>query len=519
MAKNNQLETDRERLSVLISRYTGISRKRIYDFIAANGAGELLSSANRVATTDTQREKLNNLFEFKNLYEIVKGAKREKDHFLDSTDAAREYLKNFFSDRNDKERLAAVYLDARHKVIATKVMSVGEINSAPVFPREITREALFYNASGVILSHNHPTGSLDHSSEDRRVSDEVRQSLSTVGVNLLDHIITAGDDAVSLADKGLIKAGNLKTKMNAAASPVHEGVVEYIINNRTQEVKITMGDNTAETAVPLAENEHIKELFGILRDNGKDTSGLSALLDHVQSMEDFIKLAEGKIVDMKSQLDTMKEIQDHPVKTALQKTIKALETAVAEIKIQLAELKANIIESCKNAVEAFKEKGAAALDKLASFFHIKKGLQVIKNNALISVSYCDRSIAQVEAFSREYHASGRHIKNMARVLIGKDPIDTVKETGKLAKAINAPTQAHKACLLGIRKQVDKMISALDSLEQRVELRRDEKAMDNKPRKPTLMERLESKKNEIKQRELEKPALERELAPKSKGLEV
>jgi len=267
----------------------------------------------------------------------------------------------------------------------------------------------------------------------------------------------------------------------------------------------------------LMENEHVKELFGILQDNGKDTSGLTAIINHVNGMEDFVKRAEEKIADMKSQLETMKEVQDHPLKTTLQNTIKALEAKVAEIKQQISELKDNIIEGCKNAVTAFKEKGAVVLDKLASFFKIKSGLQSIKNNTVKNVNYCDKAVAQIETFSKQYHTAGRALKNMGRVLVGKQPIDAVKESGKMAKAFSAPYKAEKACLLGIRKQVDKMIASLDKLEQGAEAKRNEQVANKKEKKPTLMERLDAKKKEIKERELEAPKKERTL--NKTGLEV
>lgn len=263
----------------------------------------------------------------------------------------------------------------------------------------------------------------------------------------------------------------------------------------------------------LMENEHVKELFGILKDNGKDTSGLSTLINHVKDMEDFVKNAENKIAAMKTQLDTMKEVQNHPIKTALQNTIKALETKIAEIKEQLSELKNNIIEGCKNAVKAFKEKGISALNKIASFFRVKKGLQAIKNNAIKSVDNCDKSIAKIEAFAKEYHTAGRHIKNMARVMVGKKPIDTVKESGKLVKVFSAPYKAHKAALNGLKKSVDKAIGKLEQIDQKMEARQ---AAKTAAKKPTLMERLDAKKKEIKEREIETPKIDR---AKSKGLEV
>ena len=275
---------------------------------------------------------------------------------------------------------------------------------------------------------------------------------------------------------------------------------------------------SAANDLPLAENVHVKELFNILQENGRDTSGLSALISHVSGMEDFVKRAEGRIADMKAQLDTMKEVQDHPIKTALQKTIKALETAVSQVKAQLSELKSNIIEGCKTAISEFKEKGAAVLDKLASFFKIKSGLQAIKNSTVKSASLCDKAVADIQTFSKQYHTAGNALRNMGRMMIGRKPIDAVKESGRLAKVFSAPYRAQKACMLGIRKQVDKIISALDKLEKSVDANRGERAAA-KAKMPKLMERLEAKKNEIKQRELEKPPQERERAPRAQGHEA
>jgi len=263
------------------------------------------------------------------------------------------------------------------------------------------------------------------------------------------------------------------------------------------------------TSVPLAENEYVQELFDILRDNGKDTAGLSALLNHVQGMEDFVKQAESKIVDMKIQLDEMKEIQSHPIKTALQNTIKALEARVAEVKKHLAELKTNIVDGCKNAVSAFKDKGIAVLDNLASFFRVKSCLQKIKNSAISDISECDKSLAQIESFSKEYHKAGRSILNMARVLMGRQPIDKVKESGKLAKAIGAPNRAHKACMVNIRDGASAMLHRLDQLSKDVNAKRNAKAAATK--KPSLMERLQEKKVLVRQKELEKPVPERARA--------
>ena len=516
MDTNNQLKSDRERLAELVSKYTGISSKRVYDFVAENGAGELLPSANRLASTSAQRERLNNLFEFKNLYEIVKSGEKKREHTLSGTDAAMSYFKNLFADRNDKERLVAAYMDSQNRVLATKTMSEGTVSESFVPLREITREALFYNAVSVILAHNHPNGTTFPSIQDKEATARVKKSLGAVGVNLCDHIIVTGNTAISLADLGYIDNSGPEQEMSKAASPVSEGTSEYrkegsglpIDNDAaeknagpnefdvtiTETLKKTVtveaadsgeaeeivsdgyrkseyildadhftgvvfeaspngrelardgeqnkeGGNEAmdtantnittnESTAPLAENQYVKELFSILGDNGKDTSGLAALIGHVSAMESFVKRAEDKIAEMKWQLAEMKEVQNRPVKTALQNAIKTLERKVAEVKEQLGELKANIIEGCKSAAAAFKEKGIAALSNLASFFKVRNGLEDWKKNIDSTIRADDRAISKIKAFSAEYHSTGRHLKNMARVAIGKEPIDADKHSCK-----------------------------------------------------------------------------------------
>jgi len=278
----------------------------------------------------------------------------------------------------------------------------------------------------------------------------------------------------------------------------------------------TSNDSVGAASAPLAENEYVKELLGILKDNGRDSSGLTALINHVGEMENFVKLAESRIADMKSQLDVMKEVQDHPIKNTLQKTIKALEAKVAEIKEQIVQLRLDIAGGCINAINAFKEKGAAVLDKLASFFNIKVGLQSVNKNIDDCIRLDDKAIAKIEAFSKEYHTAGQHLKNMGRVLTGKPPVNAVKESGKLAKAVGAPYRAEKTVLLGMKKAMNKMIAALERLEQKTTAKQEERESASANDKPSLADKIKTNKELIKQKDLERLAPERIRAP---GLEV
>jgi uncharacterized protein YukE len=259
----------------------------------------------------------------------------------------------------------------------------------------------------------------------------------------------------------------------------------------------------------LSENQYVQELFSILQDNGKDTAGLAALLGHVSEMEGFVKRADDKIAEMKSQLAEMKEVQNHPVKSALKNAIQTLEHKAREIKERLGELKHNIAEGCRAASDAFRSKGVSALDKLASYFHVKSGVQALDKNVRQAMNFCDKSVQQIENFSREYHAAGRAIKNIVRMLIGKEPIDATKEAGKLSKTLAAPYKAEKTALLKISELANATIQRLEQLETTAAEKRENRVRE--PKEPSLLQELAEARQLVEQRQLEIPTPERVIA--------
>jgi hypothetical protein len=270
------------------------------------------------------------------------------------------------------------------------------------------------------------------------------------------------------------------------------------------------GKNPSVTdAQRLTENGHVKELLAILGDNGKDTSGLTALLGHINDMESYIKRTENTIVNMKAQLDSIKEIQDHPIKSMLNNTVALLERKLAVMKEQIAKLKTKVIGGCKDAVATFKEKGISALTDLFKFFSIKEELKWWSNDLTASIRADNKAIAKIEAFSAEYHKAGRNIANMARVAVGLETKDDVKKNGKLAQTLAEPFKVHKARMSGIKSSVDRIISSLDKLEQR----RIERSLE---KKPSIIKKLEDNKERVVQKKLETTLPER---AKAQGLTV
>lgn len=118
---------------------------------------------------------------------------------------ACDYCTSMFG-RQREESLGILCLDARKSIIARQILVRGTVGEAPVYPRMVAEAALRMHASAVILVHNHPSGVLEPSAEDIKVSEQVRCALETLEIKLLDHIIVAGPRAVSLASLGCIRS-------------------------------------------------------------------------------------------------------------------------------------------------------------------------------------------------------------------------------------------------------------------------------------------------------------------------
>ena len=120
---------------------------------------------------------------------------------LNSTERAGEYLLRRF-DGKKHELVYELCLDRKGKLLACKLLTEGDVNGAELNIRRLVENALLTNASAVILSHNHPSGVALPSSEDFATTDRARAALEGVGIPMVDHIIVADGDFVSMRDSG-----------------------------------------------------------------------------------------------------------------------------------------------------------------------------------------------------------------------------------------------------------------------------------------------------------------------------
>lgn len=122
---------------------------------------------------------------------------------LTSPDTARDYLRlKLVPEPN--EVFVAVFLTAKHQVIACETLFRGTIDGAEVHPRVVVQRALALNASALIVSHQHPSGESSPSPADRTITARLKQALSLVDVRLLDHYIIGRGVPYSFASHGLL---------------------------------------------------------------------------------------------------------------------------------------------------------------------------------------------------------------------------------------------------------------------------------------------------------------------------
>ena len=102
------------------------------------------------------------------------------------------------------EVFACLFLDNQHRVIQLDELFRGTIDGASVYPREVVKQALSYNAAAVIFAHNHPSGISEPSQADKQITDKLKQALALFDIRVLDHFIIGDGLPYSFAEHGLL---------------------------------------------------------------------------------------------------------------------------------------------------------------------------------------------------------------------------------------------------------------------------------------------------------------------------
>lgn len=104
-----------------------------------------------------------------------------------------------------KEAFKVLLLNARNQVLTVETVSVGSLSASLVHPREVFRPAIQACAASIVLAHNHPSGDPEPSDDDLALTRRLVEVGVLVGIEVLDHVIVAGDAFVSLKDRGVLR--------------------------------------------------------------------------------------------------------------------------------------------------------------------------------------------------------------------------------------------------------------------------------------------------------------------------
>jgi DNA repair protein RadC len=205
LARGPQALSDVELLAILLR--TGMAGKSVFqlseELLAPDGIAGLLkataASLKRVKGLGPAKQA-----ELLAVFELARRAlsQRLKERTAFQTpDAVKQYLQLQLAHKN-QEVFAVLFLDSQNRMLALEEMFQGTLSQTSVYPREVVLRALHHQAAAVVLSHNHPSGSVQPSRADEHLTQTLKASLALVDVRVLDHIIVGQGQALSMAEQG-----------------------------------------------------------------------------------------------------------------------------------------------------------------------------------------------------------------------------------------------------------------------------------------------------------------------------
>jgi len=126
---------------------------------------------------------------------------------INNSNLLYQYLINILRDKK-VECFLVIFLDSKNKIIELETLFEGTLNSANVYPREIIKHALRYNAAALIFAHNHPSGDPTPSSSDKLITRDLLFACRVMGLIAHEHIIIGDNTYYSFADNGYISEIN-----------------------------------------------------------------------------------------------------------------------------------------------------------------------------------------------------------------------------------------------------------------------------------------------------------------------
>ena len=134
---------------------------------------------------------------------IRRDAFEKKKEVISSSKDIADYLRAQLQYK-EHEVFVVVFLNRANKVLHQEIISKGGLTGTVADPRVILKKALEYNATSIILSHNHPSGSLKPSRQDEEMTLKIKEAAKFLDIQIMDHIIVSDEGYYSFADEGIL---------------------------------------------------------------------------------------------------------------------------------------------------------------------------------------------------------------------------------------------------------------------------------------------------------------------------
>ncbi len=176
------------------------------DLLSQFGSLNAIFAAGKTEISSVHGMGMSKYVQLQAVFEMVRRALKEEmgvRDILSSPEQVRHYLCLQLGHLK-QEVFVVLFLDAQNRLIDSETMFTGTLTQTSVYPREVVKRALHYNAAAVVLAHNHPSGLAEPSRADEVLTRKLREALDLVDVRVLDHFVVAGNVALSFAERGLL---------------------------------------------------------------------------------------------------------------------------------------------------------------------------------------------------------------------------------------------------------------------------------------------------------------------------
>lgn len=187
-----------------IETLTNIKAEKIDNVIKNHGLKMLLENTKIIEKdiTPLQYKKLNILLQTATTLKEISFIQESKK--MDSSKKVQEFCYNRLHNITDREHMEILFLNTQNELITCKRLFSGTVSESVIYIRTIIEQTLLFNATSIIVTHNHPGGSLIPSRADLNVTKKIQEALNHIDVKLLDHVIISPNGSYSFAEHSQI---------------------------------------------------------------------------------------------------------------------------------------------------------------------------------------------------------------------------------------------------------------------------------------------------------------------------